>query len=49
MKQFNDEFLIPISRQFEDYIRLNIHSMMLIKLKGNNPFINEVRKINKLL
>ena len=42
-------YLNPLTRDVEDYLRITIHSILIDKIKGPNPFKNEMRNVKKLL
>jgi len=49
LKEFQKEYLIPVARDIEDFLRITIHSILIDKIKGINPMKNEVKTINKLI
>ena len=49
LMEFQSEYLIPVARDIEDFLRITIHSILIDKIKGINPMKNEVKSINKLI
>jgi WASH complex subunit 7 len=46
---FNDNYIIPIIRSIEDFLRVNIHTMLIAKIEGINPYKQQSIEINRLL
>lgn len=49
LNAFNDELLVRTTRALEDFLRVNIHTMLIDKIHGQNPYKQDVKDINKLL
>lgn len=46
---FHREYIVPLTREIEDFLRITIHSILIDKIKGINPMKTEVKALNKLL
>lgn len=46
---FHREYILPLARDIEDFLRITIHSILIEKIKGINPLKNEIKTLNKLL
>lgn len=41
LQEFQREYIIPLSREIEDFLRITIHSILIDKIKGINPLKTE--------
>jgi len=46
LEDFQTEYINPLSREIEDYLRITIHSILIDKIKGINPMKNEQKVHN---
>ena len=47
--EFQREYIIPLARDIEDFLRITIHSILIDKIKGINPMKQDVKTLNKLI
>jgi WASH complex subunit 7 len=40
LEKFEDSYMLPLKREIEDFLRINIHFMLIEKIEGQNPFKN---------
>jgi WASH complex subunit 7 len=46
---FYQEYLNPLSRDIEDYLRLHIHAILIEKITEVSPFKQDVKDIKRML
>lgn len=46
---FEQNYMLPLKRKVEDYLRLNTHCMLIEKLEGVNPYKEEMADLMKLV
>jgi WASH complex subunit 7 len=46
---FYQEYLNPLSRDIEDFLRLHIHAVLIEKITEVNPYKQDVKDIKRLL
>ena len=45
----NQEYLMPVIRLIDNFLRMQIHSMLIEKVQGKNPFKEDIVNIKQLL
>lgn len=47
--EFEKCYMRPLKREIEDFLRINIHFMLIDKIEGQNPFKTETKDLLKLV
>lgn len=49
VQQFHQEYLKPLAQDIEDYLRIHVHSILIDKIQGLDPFKQNIQDIKRLL
>lgn len=46
LNSFQNEYIVPLKREVEDYLLIHIHSVMVSKIEAPNPFKSLIKTLN---
>ncbi|CAD8128339.1 unnamed protein product [Paramecium sonneborni] len=49
VKEFYTQYLQPLARDIEDYLRIQVHTVLIEKITALNPFKQQVKDLKRLL
>jgi WASH complex subunit 7 len=49
VQEFHQYYLTPLARDIEDFLRIQVHYVLIDQINGMNPFKQQVKDISRLL